>query len=187
VAGGVELLNVYNNIIWGNLGTINGGDVWLSGTGKKKLFEFNDVDNMYGVWDIATNNIDLSPQFFNPVGGDFHTQSTSPCIAAGTTSAPALPPTDLEGNPRIVNGQIDLGCYEFTTNVFHPADLASAWTITPAEFSAYAAAWKSGQSWSNAPNPVPANYMTRAGYLMTNGGSYYNDGSARPVNWKIVP
>jgi hypothetical protein len=28
--------------------------------------------------------------------------------------------------------------------------------------------------------------MTRAGYLMTNGGSYYNAGSARPLNWRLI-
>ena len=60
----------------------------------------------------------------------------------------------------------------------------------PGEYNAYAAAWKAGQTWTNAPNsapnpiPIPANYVTRAGYLMTNGGAYYNDGSARPTNWK---
>jgi len=187
VTGTVELLNVYNNIIWGNAASGNGGDVWLAGTGQQKVFEYNDVSSMYGVWDIAQNNIDLSPKFFNPVGGDFHTQSTSPCIAAGTTNAPSVPATDLDGNPRILNGTVDIGCYEFTTNVFHPADLVGAWTITPADFTAYATAWKSGQTWTNAPNPIPANYLTRAGYLMTNGGAYYNDGSARPVNWKINP
>jgi hypothetical protein len=184
VTGTVELLNIYNNIIWGNSATVNGGDVYLSGTGKKKVFDYNDVNSIYGVFDIALNDTNVSPQFFNPVSGDYHTQSTSPCIAAGTTNAPSLPAMDLDGNPRVINGLVDMGCYEFTTNVFHPADLASAWTITPGEFTAYAAAWKSGQSWTNAPNPIPANYMTRAGYLMTNGGSYYNDGSARPVNWK---
>jgi len=58
--------------------------------------------------------------------------------------------------------------------------------ITPAEYAAYAAAWQNGQTWTNGPNPIPANYVTRAGYLMTNGGAYYNSGSARPVNWKLI-
>jgi hypothetical protein len=186
VTGTVELLNVYNNIIWGNSASGNGGDVWLGGTGQQKVFDFNDVDSMYGVWDIALNNIDLSPQFFDPVNGDYHIKGTSPCKAAGTTNAPGMSATDLDGNPQIVNGTVDLGCYEYTTNVTHPADLTGSWIITAAEFNAYAAAWQNGQTWTNGPNPIPANYVTRAGYLMTNGGAYYNDGSARPVNWKLI-
>ena len=186
VTGTVELLNVYNNIIWGNSASGNGGDVYLTGTGQRKVFDFNDADSMYGVWDIATNNIDLSPQFFNPISGDYHIQGTSPCLAAGTTNAPSLPATDLDGNPRILNATVAQGCYEYTTNVFHPADTNGNWVISTAEFNAYAAAWQNGQTWTNGPNPIPANYVTRAGYLMTNGGAYYNDGSARPVNWKLI-
>jgi hypothetical protein len=184
VTGTAELLNVYNNIIWGNFATVNGGDVYLAGTGQRKLFNFNDVDSMYGVWDVATNNIDLAPQFFDPVNGDYHIQGTSPCIAAGTISAPSLPATDQDGNPRTINGKVDMGCYEFTTTVPHPADTNAAFVITSDEFNAYAAAWKNGQNWTIAPNPIPANYLTRAGYLMVNGGAYHNDGSARPTNWK---
>ena len=187
VDGVVELLNVYNNIIWGNTANGNGGDVWLTGTGQKKVFDFNDADSIYGVWDIALNNIDLSPQFFDPVNGDYHIQSTSPCKDAGTNGAPSLPATDLDGGPRIANGTVDLSCYEFSTAATHPADTDTNWVITAAEFNAYAAAWKAGQTWTNGPNPIPANYVTRAGYLMTNGGTYHNDGSARPVNWKTGP
>ena len=187
VSGVVELLNVYNNVIWGNTATGSGGDVYLTGTGQKKVFDFNDADSMYGVWDIAVNNIDLSPQFFDPVNGDYHIQSTSPCKDVGNNSAPSLPTLDLDGNPRIVNGTVDLGCYDFITTVPHPADVNGDFIITAAEYNAYAAAWKAGQTWSNAPTVIPANYVTRAGYLMTNGGTYHNDGSARPVNWKVGP
>ncbi len=184
VTGTSELLNVYNNIIWGNLASQSGGDVWLSGTGQKKVFANNDADSVFGVWDIAQNNIDVSPNFFDPINGDYHTQNGSPCIGAGSTNAPSLPATDLDGNPRIINGVIDIGCYQFTTNVFHPADVNGDWVISPAEFNAYALAWKNAQPWTNGPSPISANYLTRAGYLMTNGGAYHNDGSARPVNWK---
>jgi len=188
VTGTVELLNVYNNIIWGNTAIGNGGDVWLGGTGQMKVFDYNDVDSIYGVWDIAQNDIDLSPHFFNPIAGDYHTQRTSPCKGAGSISAPSLPATDLDGNPRVLSGLVDMGCYEFTTSVTHPADTNGVFFITPAEYSAYAAAWQNGLTWTNGPNPgpnpIPANYVTRAGYLMTNGGSYTNDGSAMPVNWK---
>jgi len=186
VTGTVELLNVYNNLIWGNLATVSGGDVYLSGTGKQKVFSFNDADSYYGVWDIALHDIDVAPQFFDPVNGDYHLQSTSACLNAGTSSAPSLPLTDLDGSSRTNSaGLVDMGCYEFNTAATHPADTNGAFVLTAAEFNAYAAAWKNGQAWSNAPSVIPANYLTRAGYLsMTNGGAYINDGSARPTNWK---
>ena len=100
VNGVVELLNVYNNIIWGNSASGNGADVWLAGTGSKKTFLYNDVHGMYGVWDIAANILDVAPAFFDPVNGDYHLRSTSPCINAGTNGAPSLPAFDLDGNPR---------------------------------------------------------------------------------------
>ncbi|MEW6007275.1 MAG: choice-of-anchor Q domain-containing protein [bacterium] len=51
------------------------------------------------------------PLFVSPT--DFHLQPTSPCIDAGSNTAPALPPTDKDGNPRIVNGIVDMGAYEY--------------------------------------------------------------------------
>ena len=123
IGGTVEYLNIYNNIIWGNSAT-NGGDVYLTGTGKQKVFSYNDVDSQSGPkWDLAVNNIDLGPQFYDPINGDYHIQTNSPCVAAGSTGAPALPATDLDGNARIVNGTVAMGCYEFITTVTHPADV----------------------------------------------------------------
>jgi hypothetical protein len=190
IAGTVEYLSIYNNIIWGNSAT-NGGDVYLNGTGKQKVFSYNDVDSQAGPkWDLAQDLIDLAPQFYDPINGDFHIETNSPCGTTGLTTAPSLPATDLDGNPRIVAGSVAMGCYEFVTNVTHPADTTGSFVISSSEFNAYAGAWSNGQAWASGPypgpSPIPANYMTRAGYLMTNGGAYYNAGGARPVNWKLV-
>ena len=184
VDGVSEILHVYNNIIWGNTAAGNGADVHLAGTGSRKEFLFNDAHGMYGVWDIAQNLLDVDPQFFDPVNGDYHLRSTSLCINAGTNGAPSIPATDLDGQPRIADSTVDLGCYEFSNTSFHPADVNGDWVISEAEYTAYAAAWKNSQPWATGPSPIPADWVTRAGFLKQNGGVYHNDGSAQPVCWK---
>jgi hypothetical protein len=52
----------------------------------------------------GTGNIDADPLFVDPGNDDFHLTYASPCIDAGTNSAPSLPATDFEGDPRIVSG-----------------------------------------------------------------------------------
>jgi hypothetical protein len=187
VSNVVEVLDFHNNIIWGNSATGDGDDVYLTGTGASKRFRYNNAHDLFGVWDLADNNLDVAPQFFDPVGGDFHLQSSSPCVNAGTNGAPGISGLDLDAEPRIASGTVDMGCYEFATTAAHPADSDTNFVMTATEFTAYAAAWKAGQAWSNAPTVIPADYVTRAGYLLTNGGTYFNDGSARPVNWKPAP
>ncbi len=60
----------------------------------------------------------------------------------------------------------------------HPADLGVSgdnWGIEIDELTAYATAWKSGTSWSRAPNPIPLPYAVNVGYLWQNGENYHYD------------
>jgi len=61
-----------------------------------------------------TNSITSNPLFVDAGNGNYHLQGTSPCIDIGNNSyVPAGVTTDLDGNPRIQNGTVDLGAYEY--------------------------------------------------------------------------
>jgi hypothetical protein len=59
-------------------------------------------------------NITNKPVFVNLPSGDFHLQSNSPCINSGN-NASVSSSIDLDGNPRIKGGMVDIGAYEYQT------------------------------------------------------------------------
>jgi hypothetical protein len=81
--------------------------------------QFNDVFNSSGATygGICTDqtgisgNISANPLFQGRT--NYRLQSGSPAIDAGDNSAPDLPPVDITGHPRIQNGVVDMGAYEF--------------------------------------------------------------------------
>ena len=60
----------------------------------------------------GVGNITNAPLFVDYASGDLRLQPDSPCIDTGNV-AYAPGPVDLDGNPRIVNGTVDMGAYEF--------------------------------------------------------------------------
>jgi len=70
--------------------------------------------NIRGGWP-GKGNIDADPQFINPLSCDYHLLPDSPCIDAGDPNYIAEPDeTDLDGKPRVINGRIDMGAYEYS-------------------------------------------------------------------------
>src|SRR5262249_18038368 len=83
----------------------------FNGNTTPAVFAHNDVF-AYGVAAISGNctvatgtngNISLDPQFVSTAASNFHLQSHSPAIDAGSNSAPDLPLKDLDHFPRIEN------------------------------------------------------------------------------------
>ncbi len=93
-----------NCIVWGN----TGGS--FSGANAPEV-SYSDIEGGFP----GMGNLDVNPLFVNIAGpdGDYRLQLTSTLIDAGTNSAPALPAIDIDGNPRIAGGTVDMGAYEF--------------------------------------------------------------------------
>jgi hypothetical protein len=66
--------------------------------------------------------IDSDPLFVDAAGGDFHLAFNSPCRGSGNNSASSLPEVDFEGDPRIVQGTVDMGADEFHTHLYYTGD-----------------------------------------------------------------
>jgi hypothetical protein len=64
-------------------------------------------------------SISADPLFRSPATGNFHILAASPCVDVGTNQlwmAKGEPTAfDLDGNPRIANGVVDIGAYEVYT------------------------------------------------------------------------
>jgi len=177
------ILNLYNNIIWGNKAETGGSDIYLNGYGSKKNFYNNNVHEIVGTFDFAANNIDVAPFFINTENDDFHLGAQSLCINSGTNDAPEIPGLDMDGNPRIGDNAVDIGAYEHSSIDYHPADTNKDWNLSSSEVAAYETSWKNGNSWSEGPSQIPMNYLTRAGFIQQSGGSYQNAGGAKPLCW----
>jgi hypothetical protein len=114
--------NIYNNIAWGNTSTGAGQDIFMDddGDGDGNDTEVNLYNNCYQDFDIEVggvlfsqvDNISTDPLLADPIGGDYHIRTDSPCKDAATASAPFFPVLDPEGIPRTRDTAPDMGAYE---------------------------------------------------------------------------
>jgi hypothetical protein len=103
--GGSYSDTVYNSVFFGN--SAPSGPNHLS-----SKFAYSCISpSPAGVGNFA--NV---PVFVNPGAGDFRCRLDSPCINAGRNSY-VTGSADLDGNPRIVAGTVDVGAYEFQNPV----------------------------------------------------------------------
>ena len=83
---------------------------------------------------ILEDNENGGPMFINPTVGNYQLQIGSPCIDVGTISGVINPSTaiDLNRNPRIVNGIVDMGAYEWQILFVPVTDITLSFTTATA-------------------------------------------------------
>ena len=73
----------------------------------------------------GNGNISAEPLFVDLNGGNLRLQSDSPCIDAGNDVLYPAGPTDLDGLPRVVGSEVDMGAYEYRPYIVFTATPAS--------------------------------------------------------------
>ncbi len=105
-----------NSILWGN--RANGGAQIYNMTDEyTPVVLFSDIEGGY----TGTAVLNVDPQFVQPISatfaptttGDYHLRRGSPLINAGNNLS-VTTATDLDGRPRVIDGRVDMGAYEYS-------------------------------------------------------------------------
>lgn len=140
-----------NVILWGNSAVHDGPQFYASGASVTMTY-----CDIQGGFDgghspapptVVENNIDADPLLVNIPGGNFHLQSTSPCIDAGDPAFVVAPDaeTDMDGNARIISCRVDIGADEwFTEETINKGDLDGNHTVDLADVPIFVDALANG-------------------------------------------
>jgi hypothetical protein len=118
-----------NCIVWGNTCTNRGGGVfvWQStiliwntiirANSSTQIYESNGGFASYKFSNVeggtlGSGNIDADPLLSDVTNHDFHLLDGSPCVEAGSLSAPFLPAVDFYHGPRVIGATVDIGVSE---------------------------------------------------------------------------
>ena len=155
VSDGVFPLSLVNCTVVNNYASSTGGGVYLNKPivqqFRNSIIFFNTAGygnsvqygtNVYNYAYASASNC-CSPDFLYPTcttnlpgladiaHGNYHLQIGSPCIDAGDNDFVSAG-VDLDGNPRIVNGTVDMGAYENQfTGVAHYVSLINRNPVSP--------------------------------------------------------
>ena len=150
--------------------TINNSIIW-SNTAYVVSNNFEECDIQYSCsfpLPTGAGNISVDPQFISSIDNNFRLKPTSPCRNAGTNAFAPLP-YDLANAPRIIDGTVDMGCYEYA----YPPYIAITQYPAQIEYS-QTAAYISGTNvlvdgklgWTNDKDPGTTNYFPQ-GFSIT--------------------
>lgn len=117
---------VVNSILWGNESP-NGSQIALTSKSHQSYLTISYSDVEFGKTDLHEETncrvywelgmIETDPLFADETCNDFHLTYPSPCRDTGD-NVYSTETTDFEGDPRMVNGTIDMGADEFFRHLY---------------------------------------------------------------------
>ncbi len=136
---------IINSIIWGNPRSI-----WHDDDSSPKV-SYSIIQTEKGVYK-GDGNMNKNPMFMAPGDSNFRLSQSSPAVATGSNSVAQyhLPDVDLAGNPRVVNGKINIGAYAST--FVRPDGLTAVYNDTNTVTVSWKAILSAGEAYVGGDN-----------------------------------
>ena len=135
---------LFNSLVWNN----RSRDGELQNDNGTSTFHYSCTTPL----PQGDGNIDVDPLFVDAANGNFRLRADSPCRDAGN-NAYVQGETDLDGKPRIINGTVDMGAYEYQ-EAFTMAFDAQGGTVSPTSMT-----FSVGSPYGSLPTPTRDGYM----------------------------
>ena len=118
------------NIYYGSGGQWRWNDVIYSGFSAYKSASGQDG-----------NSLMVDPNFVDTANQDFHLRHDSPCINAGDPSGDYSGQTDIDEEPRLMAGRVDIGADEVSEK---QADFTRDGAVNLRDFAIFSHSWRTG-------------------------------------------
>ncbi len=173
--GGIFIYYDYGSTIANNIVAFNSSGLFNYGGGSgPAVLNSNCVygNTDYDYWSPGappggSGNISVDPLLVDVHGGNFHIQQDSPCRDAGDIAYVQAGWVDMDGQPRIYDGTVDIGADEWYPSGPVTMTLSLSSTTATARQSVTATAYAPGATSVNlsfsVPLCIPSISMTSAG------------------------